>query len=209
MDPRRYDEGEATPFERHLFEAARRQVPSAALKARMQEGLGLAGASLSVPVAAKSLALIWKVGMAVGLVVVGAVVAVTLVVRDPGPQPTSRPAAQVPELRSVVPVASSDDPVQVGPSDAVADHSLMDEIQLLDGARVALTSANPRHALELLGRYEQRYPQGRFVPEVAVLRIQALSGVGETQAARALGQRFLAEYPNNPLAERVARIVGR
>jgi outer membrane protein assembly factor BamD (BamD/ComL family) len=85
----------------------------------------------------------------------------------------------------------------------------MDEIRSLDSARGALLSGSPRQALDTLERYEQRYPKGRFVPEVMVLRIQSLSAMGNTQAARALGQRFLSEYPRNPLAERVAQLIGR
>jgi hypothetical protein len=209
-DPRRFDEGEATAFERQLFEAAQRQIPSAALKARMRAGLGLAGAPVAVSVAAKSLALFWKLGVFLGLAVLGVVVTVSLVERHRRQTTSAEASPATPEVVSSVSAGGAIDG-SVKPTLAASGeaNSLMDEIHLLDHARAALSGGAPRRALDVLDLYNQRYSQGRFGPEAVVLRIQALHAAGDTQSARTLGQQFLADYPTNPLAERVARIIRR
>ena len=210
-DPRRFDEGEATEFERQLFEAANRQVPSAALKARMRQGLGLAAPSAAAPAAAKTFALSGKTGAFLGLVVIGAAVTAFVVTRDRHPTTVTAPARPLPDPSPMGPsdLGAIDDPAQPNAAASSAAGSLTDEIHLLDRARAALSSGAPRRALEVLEQYDQRYPRGRFAPESVVLRVEALAAAGETQAARALGQQFLAQHPTNPLAGRVAKIVGR
>lgn len=214
MDPQRFDEGDATEFERRLFEAAQREIPSITLKARMQQGLGLAAGPVAVSVAAKSLALSWKLGAFLGLAVIGTVATVSLVEKK-GRQPASTETSPV-ILRPV----SAELPQALQPSqasideaarrDSVAprgDSSFIDEIHLLDRARAALSGGDPRRTLEVLEQYDRQHARGRLCPEAVALRIQALYAAGDAQSARALGRKFLADYPTNPLAERVTRLM--
>ena len=84
--------------------------------------------------------------------------------------------------------------------------ALRDEIALIDGARAALAAGSPVQALSLLERYRARHPHGMLLPEALAMRIEAIDRGGEHARARALARAFLAEYPNSPLAQRVARL---
>jgi len=213
MDPRRFDEGEATEFERRLLEAAQKRVPSIALKERMQLGLGLAAAPMAVPVAAKSLALAWKLGAFLGLAAIGAVAIVSSVERKER-QPrsaevspfSSRPSSAGLTAESPASRDESTKPDSVVPSE---DSSFMAEIHLLDRARAAISNGDPRRALDVLDGYDQQHARGRFHPEAVALRIQALFAAGDAASARALGEKFLRDYPTNPLAERMTRLLRR
>ena len=77
---------------------------------------------------------------------------------------------------------------------------------MLEAARSALAAGAADRALQLLARHDRRYPHGSVRPEATVLRVEALARRGETDAARALATRFLAQHPDSPLAERVARL---
>ena len=83
---------------------------------------------------------------------------------------------------------------------------MRDEIALIDGARAALAAGSPGEALSLLERYRARHPHGMLLPEALAMRIEAIDRGGEHARARALARAFLAEYPNSPLAQRVAHI---
>jgi hypothetical protein len=213
MDPQRFDEGDATEFERQLFEAAHRQVPSAALKARMQQGLGFAAAPVAAPVVAKSLALSWKLGAFLGLAAIGTVATVSVVERRGRPALSAEksPDSSRPPLvgEAVVAPGSLDAPPKSNGAIPSEESALMAEIHLLDGARAALAGGEPRRALGVLDHYDREHAQGRFRPEAIALRIQALYAAGDEQAARSLGQKFLADYPTNPLAARVAKLLRR
>ena len=215
-DPMRLAEGEATAFERQLLDAAKRQAPGSALKARMQEGLGLGGATAPVQaLVGKSFALGWKANALLALAAVGAAVTVPLVWRSQRGTSSGQPASAVPGTSmSADPVPSSpssaDDLLRAKTRQAAgASGSVMEEIRLLDRVRGAMSAGAPRRALAELQRYDQQYPRGAFGPEAVVLRVEALDNAGDHQAARALGQQFLARHPKNPLADRVAKIVQR
>jgi hypothetical protein len=212
MDPQRFDEVDATEFERQLFEAAHRQVPSAALKARMQQGLGLVAAPVAAPVVAKSLALSWKLGALLGLAAIGTVATVSVVERKAHPPLSaerSRDSSRPSSIAEPVGLGSLDEPPTSNAVMPSGDSALMAEIHLLDRARAALAGGEPRRALGVLDHYDQVHAQGRFRPEAVALRIQALVAAGDELSARSLGQRFLADYPTNPLAERVAKLIRR
>ena len=53
-------------------------------------------------------------------------------------------------------------------------HDLHAEIDLLDAARAAIAARAGARALDLLLRYEDRYPTGSFRPEAAAVRVEAL-----------------------------------
>jgi hypothetical protein len=80
------------------------------------------------------------------------------------------------------------------------------EIALIDATRNAVAAHDDDRALALVRRYEATYPGGTFRPEAAVLRIEALANLGRSGEARTLARRFIAAHPDNPLADRVARL---
>ena len=96
-------------------------------------------------------------------------------------------------------------PVSAPPVSRGRGVDLREEIGLLDGARAALTAGAPDRSLDLLDQYDHRYPNGTFGPEALALRIEASSLAGDTSKARTLARRFLSQYRDNPLAERVER----
>lgn len=202
-DPMRLEEGAGTAFERRLFDAAKRQVPGPVLKARMEQGLGLSGAAVPVPsMVVKTFALGGRAKLLLAVVAVAAAVTGPLVWR------TRRGA---PSLTNDGHSRTNDGHSRsVTPSSAPAAHptgTLLEEIRLLDRARGAMSTGEPRRALVELKRYAQQYPRGVFSPEATALRVEAMDAVGDTRAAKALGEQFLAQHPNNPLADRVSRIV--
>lgn len=85
---------------------------------------------------------------------------------------------------------------------------LRDQIAMMDVARGALAVGNGPRAMEVLRRYQEKYPAGSFRPEATALKIEALSKLGRKAEARALAERFVSENKGTPLAERVARIAG-
>ncbi len=213
-DPTRLEEGEATAFERQLLDAAKRQAPGAALKARMREGLGFAGATVPVQaVVAKSFAWGWKANVVVALVGVAASVAVPLMWRNyRGTSSSQRDViSRTPPPGEHAPLSTDDMLRSKNPATgtATAASTLMEEIRLLDRVRDAMSVGAPRRALAEIQGYDQRYPRGALGPEATVLRIEALDQAGDSQSARALGRQFLAQHPKNPLVNRVARIVQR
>ena len=85
---------------------------------------------------------------------------------------------------------------------------LQDQIALVDAARVAIVSGTSARALEILRRYQDKYPRGSFRPEATALKVEALAKLGRSVEARALAERFVAEHRGTVLASRVARLAG-
>jgi outer membrane protein assembly factor BamD (BamD/ComL family) len=88
------------------------------------------------------------------------------------------------------------------------DNNLREQIAMVDSARDAIAANAGQRALKILRRYQDKYPAGSFRPEVAALKIEALVKLGRSAEARALAERFISEYGEGPLADRVARIAG-
>ena len=65
-----------------------------------------------------------------------------------------------------------------------------------------------RRALEILRRYQDKYPAGSFRPEATALKVEALMKLGREAEARAIAERFVAEHRGSLLARRVAEIAG-
>ena len=82
-----------------------------------------------------------------------------------------------------------------------ATNDLRGEIDLIDAARGALRTGTAARALELLGRYAARFPDGSLAPEGTALRVEALMRLGRTAEARAIARRFVAANPTSPLVE--------
>jgi len=137
---------------------------------------------------------------------------------SPGPAPVASHQVQVPQpsaaSSSAPPAASAALPVDplsraddrgAGTTPATSSRSgaLAQEIASLDRVRGLLTAGNPARALSALRRHARTYADGALQQESTVLQIEALIGTGNSQKARALAARFLADHRDSPHAQRV------
>jgi hypothetical protein len=217
-----------TDFERRVLEAAMQQRPSPAASARMARALGVSVAAAGAAASTTSLAagaaasnataaagtVVWpwvSLGV-IGLVVTGAVVGTR--VREPQAErraaaPLVAPAPAAPEPSPPAPVIAPPParPVaRVRPTPAAGD--LGDQVAFIDSARAAMGGGASRRALEILRRYQDRYPTGIFRPEATAIKVEALMKLGREAEARALAERFVAEHRGTLLAKRVADVAG-
>ena len=79
---------------------------------------------------------------------------------------------------------------------------------LVDAARDAVAWGAADKALALLRQYQDKFPGGVFRPEAAALKIEALARLGRGAEVHALANRFVAEYGDGPLTDRVRRAAG-
>ena len=232
--PERLLTADATDFERRVIEAALQKKPSRAASARMASALGvtmsLAGTTAGAKTAGSNVAskatagagasTLWPwVSLGVVGLVVGAVVGVrawnasraqpapTALALLAPPTPPDSPRGALPAGQVAEPVPSPAAAVHRGHV-ATATGDLRDEISFVDAARTAVSSGDGRHALEILGRYRDKYPFGSFRPEATAIRIEALMKLGRASEARVLAARFVAENRGSLLAGRVADLVG-
>jgi outer membrane protein assembly factor BamD (BamD/ComL family) len=77
---------------------------------------------------------------------------------------------------------------------------LYEEIAVLEGVRVALDQGDSRDALRRLDAYDGTFPRSVLAEEATVLRIDALSQIGNQTAAASLARSFLAANPSSPHA---------
>ena len=225
----------ATDFERRLLEAAQRKRPSPAASARMARALGVSVAAVGTAATSTTLAagvaathttaaagsLIWSwvsIGV-IGLVVGGAVVGTRAGHTDDHRQvvsaPVTVPAPAAPEPR---PPAEASAVVAERPVRAVAQNprsrtataagDLGDQVAFIDSARAAVFAGEGRRALDILRRYQDKYPTGSFRPEATAIKVEALVKLGRAAEARALAERFVAEHRGPLLARRVADVAG-
>lgn len=227
-----------TDLERRLLDAAGGERPSPELSERMAHALGLSGSAFGVATSAKvpagaaapkaaaglnGLAPWVGVGV-VSVLVASAFVATRALYMHPAghdPSPTvgvpvtaasvSTPFAEVPST-AVAPVESSENPAGPAiPQRGRAGASMGDlraQIALVDAARSAVSSGSPSRALENLRQYQDRYPGGSFRPEAMAIKVEALVSLGRSAEARALAERFIAEYGSSSLADHVSRLAG-
>ena len=80
---------------------------------------------------------------------------------------------------------------------------LAEEMHLLDAARRALASGDPRSALATLNDYERAFPSGALRPEASVLEVRALLATGDRAGAEALGQSVIERAPQSEHADAV------
>jgi hypothetical protein len=223
-EPKRLLRADATGLERLLLEAAGSERPLPDQRLRMRIALGLPVSGLAAT-GIKAAAAAW--GHAALFAVVAAGMAGSMsqpeLPRAQGNVGFSviRPSSLLPaHVTEPAPVASAANPVAPEPTPmdrpkpagssntrASTPSDLREEIRLLDQAREALRHEAPTRALERLGHYAVRFPRGSFRQEAMVLRIEALARSGERARARVMADRFLAEHPESPHADRVARSV--
>jgi len=85
---------------------------------------------------------------------------------------------------------------------------LREQTSLVDAARDAVASGAADRALTFLRQYQDKFPGGVFRPEAAALKIEALARLGRGAEVHALANRFVAEYGDGPLTDRVRRAAG-
>ena len=88
-----------------------------------------------------------------------------------------------------------------------AASSFQEQLALLEAARSALARGDSEGCLRTLDRYDERFRNGLFSDEIAVMRIEALAARGDRARARALGDAFLARSPDSAYASRVRSIL--
>ena len=128
------------------------------------------------------------------------------------PEPRSVPRSEAP---SAAPPALPSPPASaklVAPSAKpspvpAAPASLSDELSALKVASTALSAGNTQAALAALDRYDRVLKGQKMRAEATLLRIEALSRAGQTQAASAMAQRFVEQNPGNPLVDRARSFV--
>jgi hypothetical protein len=235
--PERLLAGDATDFERRMLAAALEKKPSSAASARMGKALGVtvatvatatttatAGTALAAgaaaakaPVAAGAAMWPWISAGVLGLVVAGAVVAT----RIPHTAPADTAPASAPAAQPAPPVGATSEPgdvtTQRPPAPAAASRrsrtataagAVAEQTAFIDTARAAVAERSDGRALEILRRYQEKYPAGLFRPEATALKVEALVHLGRDDEARALAQRFVAEHRGTLLGARVAEIAG-
>jgi hypothetical protein len=201
-----------------LFDAARRERPSARARAQVIE-LGL-----------RSLAVRRSSRLRVTLALVAAAcIGLFAVLRVRSPEPligaerlppsaaraseetgigranvTRMPASGAP----VEPAASAAAPIRRAPSVATALpptaplRTLEQETAALGRVEEELRAGRADSALALLDHYQRAAPAGSLAAEATLLRIRALSKNGQAKAAGELAQKFVSSYPNSPLVDR-------
>lgn len=190
-------------------EGTARAVPKAAVEAGASKATAAAGAT----------AWPWVTVSVVGLALAGLAGARAWRASPPPTSvaPQSSPVAPTPATVTTDLARSTPETPEPTPAPAAAAHhphvgaasgDLRDEITFLDGARAALSAGDGRRALELVRRYQEKYPSASFRPEATAIRIEALLKVDREAEARALAVRFVSENRESLLAKRVAALVG-
>lgn len=235
--PERLLNGGATDFERRILAAGARKGPSPEMLAHMAQKIGVSATAASVAVAAKELAtgaaaakatagagagttalLPWLSLGALAIAVTGAVVGTQVwksssAAIPQAPAGVTAPRAAAPSVNppspstAVMAAPQGDDSLSNRKSTpSVSD--LRDQIAVIDLARSAVNAGDGRRALDIVRRYQDRFPMGQFNPEAAALKIEALVRLDRVAEARVLAERFLAQNSGTMLAERVKALAG-
>lgn len=85
--------------------------------------------------------------------------------------------------------------------------SLRRELELLEQARAALRTGDPRQALDRLETHARERSSGALVAEATLLRIEALAALGERSAASDLARRFVNDNPHSALSDRARSFI--
>jgi hypothetical protein len=166
----------------------------------------------------------WVTASVIGVVVAGAIVGTQLHKPPPAstrlaapaaisPMPSTPPPSEprqsitLPQPATAAPEALPTGPGRRGRTTGAAGE-LRDQIALIDAARAAVASGSGPRALDLVRRYQDKYPAGSFRPEATALKVEALMKLGREAEARGLAERFVAEHRGSLLADRVAELAG-
>jgi len=233
-DPKRLLEENGDALESAMLRSVRGDGVTPESRQRIFAGLGIVGAAVTTSAgAASSIAAVksglfqWTAGAAmkwiaissVALVPAGVLVARSYrsgATREPVPtvqpagvsrnvaEPIQAPIVDTTVVEPAAPAAAAREPKR---SPGVQARTLSDEVAALQIARTALAQRDPNAALAALDRYKSHYASGRLSPEATVLRIEALVQKGDRAEATQLADRFEAQNPKSPYAERIRSIV--
>lgn len=203
-----------------LFEAARGERPDPRLERRILEQKARLSSGRLWPAVAGTLLL----AAATALVLVGARRSSPSEAGSITAEAPSSPARARTGTPQLVPQQEEERPVPPSPSASakpadparsatpakkarVTSAKLAEELELLKRARAALRSGDAMHSLSLLEDYRNELRGTALRAEATLLHIEALSQAGRTADARAVAQRFVADNPHNPLADRARAFV--
>jgi TolA-binding protein len=126
---------------------------------------------------------------------------------DPPALASTQPAAKVAAARRqpVLTKAPADEGNETpqAPPPATGASTIARELAILEQARGALAKRAPADALDAIGRYQDEFPAGHLSAEATALRVEALVQAGRRDEAARIARRFVATYPQSPLAPRV------
>ncbi len=226
----------ASALEREILNAWHQEQPKQAGKERMLAGLGIASVSAPIAatvggsIAPKAMATVgwfvwgkWVALSVVALALVGGAATVlgshhaasapTPVLMAPTAPLTiaNDPPMTAPALPLVVspaarPLLAMNKQAQITAPQA-STTSLTEQVAALDHARAVLDAGDPAQAIALVDAYETRFPNGAFVQEADVLRVDALEKKGDHTKAIAAGKHFLQTYPKSPHTTRVRALL--
>jgi len=231
--PKRLRDGEASDFEERILSAGWAEEPSSELSARMAAAVDLASVPLlpPPPTAVLGKTALLRVStwtwLAAGVAALsGSAYLALRPVFSPKPQvPVPSVEIQPPPTAEATPAVAPTEPAgqtntvtappappaaptpSKRPPASVTGSDFSAQIALIDAARAAVAAKEDARAMELLRRYESRFPAGSFRPEAEAITIEALVHLGKLAEARALAKRFLAEHRRGLLSDRVARLV--
>jgi hypothetical protein len=205
-------------FAKALFEAARREQPSAEIRSR---------AARFPPLVVRNVVR-WRRPVFAALGLAAALVLASVVALRSRHEPLLSMSAERTPRRGAVsnqhPSQSADEappteparvepskkpvhPVIAKPPEAPQPASLPDEISALDRARTALGAADPAKALRILDDYDHVLHGTRLTAEATLLRIDALARQGKKAQASELARRFIDANPSNALTDRARAFI--
>jgi hypothetical protein len=209
-----------------LFENAVRERPSAEVRQRaLERSLAVRGSDSRVAFALGAAALLAAAGVAFVVLPLGrdaeeasilpeqARSAAQRVPSVPSsnqvlPPTAERPAVPpAPTALPSAPTALPSAPTKSKPLVAAPVPSTLEqELALLERARAKLSAGDSAAALSELDRYAGQRG-GRLVAEATLLRLQALTRAGRAAEASRIARKFVADNPDDPLAERARSFI--
>lgn len=97
----------------------------------------------------------------------------------------------------------------VGSAMAPSALTLSAELQLLRRARLALRSGEAAQAVEWLDQHAEGTQGDRLQAEALLLRMEALSALGDSKQASSLAESFVQDSPHHALADRARSFLNR
>lgn len=208
----------ASDLERRLLTSWDDERPSKSARAAIVAALvvtpSVETASRATGATAKSFAALkWFVA-----IVTATLLAAVLALRfrhSPSVQAPRVPAShvEVEELAAPVIAPIAETPIDVRPlpsptsAKRTSRGSLADEIATIDRARRALEEGDEATTRSMVDAYEAKYPEGAFVQEADVLRIEALLAQDRLNEASERARSFLQTNPESPHGPRLRQLL--
>jgi hypothetical protein len=203
-----------------LFENAARERPSAEVRQRaLERSLAVSGNDSRVAFALGAVALLAAAGVAFVVLPLGPDAEEASILPEQA-RSAARRAPSVASSNQGLPAPTAEQPV-VPPAPnalpsapaksrslqaATVPSTLEQELALLERARARLSAGDSAAALSELDRYAGQRG-GRLVAEATLLRLQALTRAGRAAEASRIARKFVADNPNDPLAERARSFI--